>query len=567
MPTGSEFPLMINRSRAFGALVFSSALLVTGCSAAASGSTTPTTTTAPATSPTTTTAATTYATTEDTTAAPLPDAERWFPTNHLAAATGWSGVPSGLVFDNGTYHAFYQHNPTGDGPTGAVDWAHATSTDLVTWTEQPVAIAGTADENVLTGSIVVDSDNTSGLGTADQPPLVTIYTSVGAGTQGQSLAYSLDKGQTWQKYEDNPVLLPDDPAEKLRDPKVFWYEPGGYWVMVGAVADAFNVQLFKSENLTDWTSLSEVSSVGAQAGLWESPDLFPLALDGDPANTKWVMLVSTNSGAAAGGSGVQYFVGTFDGTTFTPEPLGPAGVGAVQPGEMHSWADWGSDFFGATTVDSAPDGRRVALAWMNNWHYAEAVPTSPWRGGMTLPRELSLATVDGVPRLLQTVPAEASAGLAAAGPSFAEDAVTITNGSRKLDDDAAGTALDISLTLIPGEAEVAGVTVLGNATGQRGTRIQYVQETGILQVDRTLSGNTGFSGAFSGGAAATVALTDGKLSLRIVVDGSSVEVFAGDGRAVISSLVFPQAGDDKVGLFAGGGKASAENISVTPLTG
>lgn len=561
MPTGSDPSFMIKRSRALGALVVSTALLVTGCSSAASGSSSTTTT---PTSAAPSSAAPTFATTtEATTAAPVPDAERWFPKDHLAAAAGWTGVPSGLVYDNGTYHAFYQHNPTGDGPSGAIDWAHATSTDLVTWTEQPVAIAGTADDQVLTGSIVVDTANTSGLGTADQPPLVAIYTSVGTGQQGQSLAYSLDKGQTWEKYEDNPVLLPDDPSEKLRDPKVFWYEPGGYWVMVGAVTDAFKVQLFKSKNLTDWTSLSEVSSVGAQAGLWESPDLFPLALDGDPANIKWVLLVSTNSGAAAGGSGVQYFVGSFNGTTFTPEPLGPAGVGAIQPGEMHSWADWGSDFFGATTFDSAPDGRRIALAWMNNWHYAEAVPTSPWRGAATLPRELSLATVDGVPRLLQTVPGEASTALAAAGPSFAEDAVTITNGNRKLD--AEGTALDISLTLIPGEAAVSGVTVLGNATGQRGTRIQYVQETGILQLDRTASGNTGFSGAFSGGAAATVALTDGKLQLRIVVDGSSVEIFAGDGKAVISSLVFPQEGDNKVGLFAGGGKASAENISVTQL--
>jgi len=202
---------------------------------------------------------------------------------------------------------------------------------------------------------------------------------------------------------------------------------------------------------------------------------------------------------------------------------------------------------------------------MANAQYADAVPTSPWRGSMTLPRELSLATVDGVPRLLQTLPAEAAAGLDAAAPLFSKDQLTIANGNRKLD--ATGTALDISVTLVPGDAAVSGVTVLGNATGQRGTRIQYVKETGILQIDRTASGNTGFSEAFSGGAAAVVALTDGKLPLRIVVDGSSVEVFPGDGRAVLSSLVFPAAGDDKVGLFAGGGKAAAENISVTPLAG
>ena len=242
--------------------------------------------------------------------------------------------------------------------------------------------------------------------------------------------------------------------------------------------------------------------------------------------------------AAAGGSGVQYFVGSFDGETFTPEPLGPAGVGAIQPGEMHSWMDWGADFFGATTFNGAPDGRRVALAWMNNWHYAEAVPTSPWRGSMTLPRELSLATVDGVPRLLQTVPAEAAAATGGRRP-------VVRRGRRddhQRQPQAATTQrhqLLISATLVPGEAAVVRGHRARQRHRQRGTRIQYVKETGILQVDRTTSGNTGFSPAFTGGAAAPVALTDGKLTLRIVVDGSAVEVFAGDGKAVISSLVFP----------------------------
>ena len=212
--------------------------------------------------------------------------------------------------------------------------------------------------------------------------------------------------------------------------------------MVGAVTAAFKVQLFKSENLTDWTYLSEVSGVGAQAGLWESPDLFPLALDGDAANVKWVLPVSTNSGSAAGGSGVQYFVGSFDGKTFTPEPLGPAGVGAIQPGEMHSWMDWGSDFFGATTFSGAPE-------------------RSP--GGARLDEQLALrrgrpddrlARVDdpaaravaghrrrGRRGCWQTIPAEAATALTGTGPVVLRGEVKIPNGSRKLDDDASGTNL------------------------------------------------------------------------------------------------------------------------------
>jgi len=228
--------------------------------------------------------------------------------------------------------------------------------------------------------------------------------------------------------------------------------------------------------------------------------------------------------------------------------------------------DWGTDFVGATTISGAPNGRTLAIGWLDNWNYAEATPTSPWRGSMTLPRELSLGTVDGRPRLLQTVPTEAGTALAATGPAFTEATIAIPNGSRKLDDDASGTNLDITATLVPGDGAVAGVTVLGSATGQRGTRIQYVKETGILQIDRTNSGRTDLPG-FAPGAAAAVPLTDGALNLHIVVDGSGVEVFAGDGKVVLSALAFPAAGDDKVAVFSGGGKATMNNLVVTQLAG
>ena len=568
-------------SRARTALFVAIALLLAGCSSATTGAR------ATQSAPRSASPAATYsATPEATTAAPLPDAQRWLPAKHLAPAGGWTSNPSGLVYENGTYHAFYRHNPGTEDIAGAVDWAHATSTDLVTWTEQPVAIPGSADAQVLTGSVVVDTDNTSGLGTDTEPPMVAIYTNVV--DDSQSLAYSTDHGQTWQQYSGNPVLDSGISGENLRDPKVFWYEPGGYWVLVAAVAEKFAVELYKSKTLKNWTYLSEVTGVGSQAGPWESPDLFPLALDGDPTNIKWVMPVSirtdqatdaepvaeTAAGDSAApippktaGPSVQYFVGSFDGATFTPEPLGPAGVGAPQPGEMFSWMDWGADFTSATTFSGAPDGRTVALGWLNNWLYADAVPTSPSRGAMTLPRDLSLSTVDGIPRLLESIPTEAATALSATPPAYAKDSVPITNGSRKLDSTASGTNLLIQATLVPGAAQVSGMTVLGSSTGKTGTRIQYVTETGILQVDRTSSGQSDFSPAFSPGSAAPIALTDGKLTLRIVVDGDSVEVFAGDGKAVITSLVFPAAGDDDVALFAGGGKATVENVSVTHIGG
>jgi levanbiose-producing levanase len=557
--TESDQPLMKKRSGALLSLTAATAVLLTACGGASSSSTSTSPSTAAAAA--SSSPASSYLPAPTTTsAAPIPDAERWLPAAHLTAGNGWASNPSGLVFENGTYHAFYQRNPTGDSQDpAAIEWAHATSTDLVTWTDQPVAIPAGADQ-VLSGSIVVDSDNTSGLGTTDAPPMVAIDTLTPAGASGstqQSVAYSTDHGQTWQESARTLSL----PAG-LRDPKVFWYEPGGYWVMVIADPDEFAVQIYKSTNLTSWQSLSEFGKAGSQAGPWQSPDLFPLALDGDAANTKWVMLVSTTDGAIAGGSGVQYFVGSFDGTTFEAEPLGPAGVGAVQAGEQHSWADWGPDFVDATTFDNAPGDRRIALAWLNNDSYAATEPTSPWRGAMTLPRELALVTTNGVPRLTQTVPAETQSALSAATPAFSEPSI-VTSGNRKLSSEASGTAFVVDATLVPGDAAVAGVTVLGSATGKTGTRIQYVKEAGILQVDRSTAGIADFAATFGTGGAAPVTLVDGKLPLHIVVDGSTVEVFA--GGAAISTLVFPAEGDDAVSVFGGGGKATIENVTVTPI--
>jgi len=289
-------------THALSALILTSALAVAGCSSGSSP--TAASSAASSTGAASSVAASSYVpTTAAETPPPLPDAERWLPAKHLAAATGWSGVPSGVVYENGNYHVFYPHNPTGDDPAGAVDWAHATSPDLVNWTEQPVAIAGSKDDQVLSGSVVVDEDNTSGLGTADQPALVSIYT--GTADDGLSLASSTDHGQTWSKYSDNPVLPAG--SSSVRDPKVFWYAEGGYWVLVAAAENDFSVQLYKSKNLTDWTKLSEFTGAGVQEGAWANPDLFPLPLDGDADNVKWVLPVSIKSGAVAGGSGVQYF--------------------------------------------------------------------------------------------------------------------------------------------------------------------------------------------------------------------------------------------------------------------
>ena len=256
--------------------------------------------------------------------------EQYRPAVHFSPAKNWMNDPNGMVYYKGIYHLYFQHNPSGN-TWGNMSWGHATSSDLVHWKEQPLAISTDDQEDVFSGSVVVDKDNSSGFGTAENPPLVAIYTSAykdaspHRGLQAQSLAYSLDDGQTWTKYSGNPILNRN--STNFRDPKVFWYsspEGGGYWVMTAVEAMDHKVVLYKSTDLKDWTALSEFGPANATGGLWECPDLFPLAVDGDPNNVKWVMVVNINPGGVAGGSAGQYFVGSFDGTTFTSESTKPS---------------------------------------------------------------------------------------------------------------------------------------------------------------------------------------------------------------------------------------------------
>lgn len=291
-----------------------------------------------------------------------PGSEPYRPAIHYTPAQNWMNDPNGLVYHDGTYHLYYQHNPKGN-TWGNMSWGHATSPDLMRWTEQPLAIpqtfneAGQSVEDIFSGSVVVDHENTSGFGTAEDPPLVAMYTSAYtaahptlAGRQAQSLAYSTDGGYTWTKYEGNPVI--DRGSANFRDPKVFWYDGGSpetsHWVMVAVEATEYRVVLYKSENLKDWEYLSDFGPANATGGIWEVPDLFELPVDGDPENTRWVLVVNLNPGAVAGGSGAQYFVGDFDGTTFTSEST----VEGVTVPEGDVIADFeGTDWAGWTVTN------------------------------------------------------------------------------------------------------------------------------------------------------------------------------------------------------------------------
>nr|WP_275889569.1 fibronectin type III domain-containing protein [Nakamurella flavida] len=822
------------------------------------------------------------------------EAEPYRPDFHYTPEKNWMNDPNGLVYYQGVYHLFYQYNPFGT-TWGNMSWGHATSTDLVRWTEQPLAIPQDADADIFSGSIVVDHDNTSGFGTAENPPLVAMYTTAyRTGEQAQSLAYSTDAGQTWVKYP-GPVL--DRDSNNFRDPHVFWYDGGtpetSYWVVVTVEALDHQVLLHKSTDLKNWTQLSTFGPANATGGQWECPDLFPLAVDGDPTNIKWVMVVNINPGAVGGGSGGQYFVGDFDGTTFTSEstvgsdtlppgttlagfdqgtydgwtvanepgnwkngPFGDAPAGAALPGQTpvtgfsgtgvvngfndgdwpvgsmrspditiqddrinflvgggnhphvdgtqltndppagsellfdgfeypdgksvtddgwtltgdftaernpataggenflgakrintfeggprgddntgtltsapftvdkrylsmlvgggfrpagseqtlqvqvlvdgavvastagqesgslnwksldleaylgrsaqlriedtatggwghltldhvvladtpaqvrsdettvnlvvdgavvrtatggnsetldwtswdvrefagrqahitivdnnrggwghiladqfmvsdvaapsrlqsYDWLDWGRDFYAGVTYDNAPDGKRIMVAWMNNWDYANQIPTGQWRSAMALPRELSLETVDGRPQLVQKV-VDQVAGLQepvayTAGPA------DIPAGETVLPAEADGTTLRIDAVLSPGTATAFGLGVRRSADGSQQTPVVYDTDTGRLSIDRTRSGDTGFSTAFSSVESAPVTLQDGKLHLELYVDRASVEVLAQQGKRTLTDQIFPDASSTGISLISEGGTARLDSLTVTPL--
>ena len=265
--------------------------------------------------------------------------EPFRPQYHFTPAMNWMNDPNGLVFYKGEYHLFYQHNPFGD-TWGHMSWGHAVSRDLVHWEHLPVAIAEEGDEAIFSGSAVVDHRNTSGFGTRRNPPMVAVYTSAYPDDQKQSLAYSTDRGRTWTKYAGNPVL--DDSDRDFRDPKVFWYEPEDEWRMVLAKSLQRKIAIYSSKDLKSWRHLSEFGPANAVAGIWECPDLFPLAVDGDKRKRKWVMIVSLNPGSIAGGSGTQYFVGDFDGTRFTADNVEPYTPPAGDVFEDFEAADYGA---------------------------------------------------------------------------------------------------------------------------------------------------------------------------------------------------------------------------------
>ena len=461
------------------------------------------------------------------------------PVAHFAPGRNWVNDPNGLIWHDGEYHLFFQHNPTGI-DWGNMSWGHAVSPDLATWTELQVALRHTENEEVFSGCVVLDRENTSGLGSAERPPMVAVYTAFDPHDrmQRQALAFSLDRGRTWQRYAGNPVL--DIGSSDFRDPKVFRH--GGRWVMVVVLADKRVVRLYDSPDLVSWEPLSDIGPLGAVDGAWECPDLVRVPLECDPTASAWVLLVSVASGHPAGGSGMQYVVGDFDGRAFEPtsEPR---------------WLDLGADCYAAVSYADVPDGRVVVQGWMSNWAYAAQVPAAAYRGSMTLPRELVLRRTDDGLRVVQRPvlrplpePAYVLADVSVAG---------------RHEVPGRHTAARVTLEADPGGATSIALELRSGA--DHGTTVTVDLQDATVTLDRSRSGEAVADGFLSAHRAERTG--HGTVRLDVVVDVASVEVFADDGAVVLTDLVFPDPTDDRLALVVTGGACLIRSLVVTPLVG
>lgn len=457
------------------------------------------------------------------------------PQFHFSPREHWMNDPNGLVFFEGEYHLFFQYNPLG-GEWGHMSWGHAVSRDLLHWKELPVALPEEHGIMMFTGSTVVDEHNTSGFCRGGKPCLVAIYTghtpAKGAkpALETQNLAYSNDRGRTWVKYRRNPVL--DMHLANFRDPKVFWSQQKKRWTLIVALPDKHKVRLYASPDLKLWTAISEFGPAGATGGQWECPELFELPVRGR-TETRWVLKVGLNPGGRLGGSGEQYFIGHFNGQRFRND----------NPASLTLWTDYGKDCYCALTFNGLPGNRSpVMMGWMDNWQYAAKLPTEPWRGQMTLPRKLSLrATANGI-RLIQT-PIDAFAGLRT-------ERLDLTDSV-----DLPSRAFQLTVTHDLGQArEIGWKLLMKNDTY---TTVGYNRRKGVLFVDRSHSGDSGFSKDFPARIEAPLRLPGSILSLNIIVDRSSIEVFADNGRVTMTNLLFPGEGANGLQFYSIGAEEQA----------
>ena len=436
----------------------------------------------------------------------MKNREQYRPVYHHTPAYGWMNDPNGMFYKDGVWNLYFQHNPYGS-QWENMTWGHSTSTDLVHWKFQGDPVQPDALGTVFSGSAVVDKENTSGFG---KGAVIALYTSAGE-SQTQSMVYSTDNGKTFTKYEGNPVITSNVPD--FRDPHMFWNEDIKKWNMILAAGQ--HMEIYSSDNLKDWKLESSFGETyGNHGGVWECPDLMKMKVRGTDKE-KWMLICNINPGGPFGGSATQYFIGDFDGHKFTCES---------KP-EVTKWMDYGKDHYATVTFDNAPAGRRVAIAWMSNWQYANQVPTLQYRSGNSIPRDLGLFEYKGETYCSVVPSPEMTAARSKkATKSLSESCEMVVN--------------------LKGNATIT----LSNDKGEK-VVMCYDAKAETFSMDRTKSGKVDFSNDF---AATTKAPTYGKISqLRIFIDKSSIEVLDAEGKMAMTNLVFPTKPYNKVTVKGG----------------
>jgi fructan beta-fructosidase len=451
--------------------------------------------------------------------------------------------PNGMVYYAGEYQLFYQYNPYAN-RWGPMHWGHAVSHDLVHWDNLPIALFPDRHGTIFSGSAVVDTDNTSGLGSVSNPPMVAIFTYFpllpenppGEDLQAQGMAYSLDRGRTWTKYAENPVLT-NTTSRDFRDPKVFWYAAANRWVMTLAVHD--HVSFYSSPDLKSWTHESDFGQeYGAHGGVWECPDLIEMPVAGS-GERKAVLLVSINPGGPNGGSATQYFIGHFDGHRFEPD-AGPSSHAAEA-----AWIDYGTDdYAGSTWSGNKPgDDRQLFLGWMSNWQYGNVVPTERWRSAFTVPRELSLVRT-GAGLKLQSLPVAELATLRSGGTTSRVRRVSTVLNLTSPESNTGLFELDLSLNT----RQAKHIEVVFNNEQNERTVFRVNKTEHRYEVDRTASGVVAFSPAFASLQTAPLPADLTHVTITALVDRSSIELFINHGETVFTTIVFPSTPYDRISL-------------------
>jgi len=483
------------------------------------------------------------------------------PNFHFTPKANWMNDPNGMFYLNGTYHLYYQYYPDGN-VWGPMHWGHATSTNMIAWEEQPIAIYPDDLGLIFSGSAVVDVNNTSGFGKDGIVPIVAMYTyhnmkGEQAGEldfQTQAIAYSLDEGMTWVKYDKNPVI-PNSGIKDFRDPKVIWDADHSKWIMTLAAGD--KVLFYSSLNLRDWILESSFGAAfGQHDGMWECPDLFPIKVSGQD-ETKWVLLVSINPAAPNGGSGTQYFVGDFDGQKFTLD------TDFKQQLQQDSavWLDYGRDNYAGVTWSNIPkkDGRKLFIGWMSNWEYARDVPTETWRSAMTIPRELKLKKNEKEFVLSSAPVTELSKYVS---KTIVKETLTVNNQKTII------TKSEIDLSRVRIQLEMNHLKsdkydfTFQNSFGDRlSFGIDNIKKQYYL--NRQNSGKVTFSDKFANTISkAPIKNPSNMLKIEVLVDKTSIEVFYNDGETIMTEIFFPNESFEAFSINTTDAALILENIKI-----